>query len=95
MRNVLHILAIATATFFAAGCATPPNQGSATAATATCEVCRYNNDLACVCVKLKDSTPHADYEGQTYYFCSDDCRKAFLNKPKKYLSSSRPAQALH
>lgn len=25
-----------------------------------------------------------EYQGQTYYFCSDDCRKAFEAEPAKY-----------
>jgi YHS domain-containing protein len=52
---------------------------------ATCQVCRYNNDLACIRVRVKDSTPRADYQGQTYFFCSESCREAFLKKPTKYL----------
>ena len=65
----------------ASGCATSPNSGP----TATCQVCRYNNDLACVCIKLRESTPRTEYQGTTYYFCSEDCRTAFLKKPEKYL----------
>ncbi len=80
---------------FLAGCATPQKEAIQTGTTATCEVCRYNRGLACVCVKLKDSTPRADYEGQTYYFCSEDCRKAFLNKPNKYLSSHLSTESRH
>ena len=58
--------------------------------TVTCHVCRYNNDLACVCVKLKDTTPRAEFGGTTYYFCSDDCRAAFLKNPGKYAQKLTP-----
>ena len=27
----------------------------------------------------------ADYEGQTYLFCSQGCREAFVAEPEKYL----------
>ena len=30
----------------------------------------------------------AEYQGATYYFCSADCREAFLKKPLKYLPES-------
>ena len=56
--------------------------------TATCHVCRYNNDLACLNVRIKDSTPRTEYRGETYYFCSVDCRVAFIKNPVKYLSRS-------
>ena len=60
-----------------AGCATSSDTRQAAGETAMCEVCRYNNDLACLCVKVKDSTPRAEYEGKAYYFCSEECRTAF------------------
>ena len=68
------------------GCvSTPEPDSTAGGPTATCHVCRFNNDLACVCVKVKDNTPRAEHNGQTYYFCSDDCRKKFGQNPTKYL----------
>jgi YHS domain-containing protein len=27
----------------------------------------------------------AEYEGETYYFCCDDCRNAFMEDPAKYM----------
>lgn len=69
-----------------AGCAAS-SRGAASdpGPTATCHVCRYNNDLACVSVKLEDTTPRTEYQGETYYFCSDDCRTVFAQNPQKYL----------
>jgi Cu+-exporting ATPase len=32
------------------------------------------------------SSPRAEYEGKTYYFCCAGCDKKFLADPKKYLS---------
>jgi len=28
----------------------------------------------------------AEYEGETYYFCAEGCRKAFEEDPERYLS---------
>jgi protein SCO1/2 len=33
------------------------------------------------------SAPHAEFEGKTYYFCSDNCRKQFLKSPKKFAAT--------
>jgi Cu+-exporting ATPase len=30
----------------------------------------------------------SDYKGQTYYFCSPGCKKAFDKEPEKYLSKA-------
>ncbi len=73
-----------------AGCVT----GSRDAAghpglTETCQVCRYNRDLACVCVEVKDTTPRVDYQGTTYYFCSEDCRAAFVKNSNRYLPRAK------
>jgi YHS domain-containing protein len=68
-----------------AGCETAPLNSRNSGPTATCWVCTHNNDLACEIVHVKDTTPHAEYEGQTYYFCSEGCRAEFLKKPLKYL----------
>lgn len=53
--------------------------------TATCHVCRYNRDLTCVEFRLKPTTPQLIYAGSSYRFCSEECRKAFLIKPERYI----------
>ena len=35
--------------------------------------------------EVEATTPRTDYQGTTYYFCSKDCRVAFLKSPQKYL----------
>ena len=30
-------------------------------------------------------SPHAEYNGKTYYFCCPDCPKEFAANPEKYL----------
>lgn len=80
------ILTTFAAVTLLAGCATPStNSARATGPTETCYVCKYDNDLACVCVRVKDTTPRTEYDGHTYYFCSQDCQKAFAKKPARYL----------
>ncbi|RLE51863.1 MAG: YHS domain-containing protein [Candidatus Methanomethylicota archaeon] len=34
----------------------------------------------------------ACYEGKTYYFCSEECAKAFKENPLKYTSSDDPCR---
>ena len=89
MNRLLNIVA-ATLLVLAAGCTTPQkNTTQHSSQTATCQVCLYNNDLACVNIRLKDTTPRAVYRGTTYCFCSEDCREAFLKKPDKFLPKAR------
>ena len=49
-----------------------------------CLVCKHNADLACVDVAIDASTPRFDYQGKTYYFCSNECRSEFIKHPAKY-----------
>ncbi len=84
MKRFLNIALTALMTLLVS-CATPSsdtaqNSGS----TETCHVCKFNHDLACLCVTIKNSTPRTVYQGNTYYFCSDDCRAEFVKRPDKY-----------
>lgn len=45
---------------------------------ATDPVCKMSVD------EQKAAATH-EHEGQTYYFCSKGCKKAFANNPEKYL----------
>jgi YHS domain-containing protein len=62
-----------------------PSTAADTRPIATCYVCDHNNDLGCVCFRLKDSTPRLTYEGKEYFFCSEDCCQAFRHQPGKYI----------
>jgi len=42
-------------------------------------------------VRATASAPDFDFQGQTYYFCSESCRERFAKDPGKFLSSKRPA----
>ena len=79
-----------------AGCTSDPEHHSATASTqphAECLVCKANADLACIDVPVERNTPSYVYNGNMYYFCSNECRKTFAKNPKEYaglaVSSSR------
>lgn len=36
----------------------------------------------------KTSAGKSEYKGQTYYFCSAGCKKAFDKEPEKYTTAS-------
>ncbi|KRE63903.1 hypothetical protein ASG92_03060 [Arthrobacter sp. Soil736] len=54
---------------------------NASAASAVDPVCGMT-------VAAVDATPHADYAGATFYFCSAACRTAFLADPSRYATAS-------
>ena len=37
----------------------------------------------------KEAAGKSEYQGQTYYFCSPDCKKAFEKEPEKYVGSAK------
>ena len=80
---MLTFAAVAIVALFC-GCATNSRPTAAGGQTGTCEVCRYNNDLACVEFRLKQTTPTTEYHGKTYCFCSKTCEAAFQKNPAKY-----------
>jgi Cu+-exporting ATPase len=45
-------------------------------------VCRMYIDAETAAIK-------SEYNGKTYYFCSDGCKKAFDANPEKYAAMSR------
>jgi YHS domain-containing protein len=83
--RVLLFLSIVSLTFSFTGCAssTEPEQHLAANQDA-CWVCVNENDLACVKVDIDDKTPTAVYNGKTYHFCSEHCKKEFQANPAKY-----------
>jgi YHS domain-containing protein len=36
-------------------------------------------------VNTATTSEQSDYEGQTYYFCSEECKNAFDAEPEKYV----------
>ena len=74
-----------------AGCSSlgPSDQNRREAAAAKqahaeCAVCKVNADLACLDVAVDENTPRSDYNGKTYYFCSEECKEKFAKKPQRY-----------
>lgn len=47
-------------------------------------------DLVCdMDVNPKTAAASYDYKGQTYYFCSPGCKRAFEKEPEKYIAGYR------
>jgi len=39
-------------------------------------------------VEVQASTPRAQHDGKTYYFCAEECRRQFQNEPARYVASA-------
>ena len=52
-------------------------------------VCFMNLDLT----KAKAGDHKIDYQGQTYYFCSEECQKKFHQAPERYVDKVEPEPA--
>ena len=74
------------------GCTSTPEPQHLAANQEECLVCVHEHDLACIKVNVTDKTPSAVYNGKTYHFCSEDCKKEFMANPAKYakLASAAP-----
>jgi hypothetical protein len=83
VRAILRSAALAALLPFCSACSsTPADTGGP---TAECPVCKHAGDLACVCVEVRPDTPRCTCKGETYYFCSDECRADFEAHPERYL----------
>ncbi len=47
----------------------------------------FIDPVCCMKVNSTPGTPSFTYKFRTYYFCAENCRKAFEKDPEKYLSS--------
>lgn len=43
----------------------------------------------------KTAAGKSEYQGQTYYFCSAGCKKAFDKEPAKYVGQAQPHAGHH
>ena len=75
--------ALVLVTLLLSACASVPDRDPASGC-ANCPVCLHNADLGCVCVKVEKDTPRVEWNGKTWYFCSEECKKAFLSDPKRF-----------
>ena len=41
----------------------------------------------------KTSVAKSEYQGQTYYFCSQGCKKAFDKEPQKYITTNQATKS--
>lgn len=52
-----------------------------------------NLDPVCgMIVDQKTKVRAVDFEGHTYFFCAESCRKAFENQPQRYVVSTGKAK---
>jgi len=82
MKVLLSLMFVACAMIGCTSTAEP--QQHLAANQDACWVCVHENDLACVKVDVDDKTPSAVYQGKTYHFCSEECKKEFVANPEKY-----------
>jgi YHS domain-containing protein len=53
-------------------------------------------DLVCgMEIDPKEAAGMSEYNGQTYYFCSVGCKKAFDKEPEKYVKSDHQHHGEH
>jgi YHS domain-containing protein len=86
-RHAVPALALAAAALLG-GCAGDP-AAPAGGPTAECPVCRAYGDLACLAVHVEPTTPRCTCGGETYYFCSDECRAKFQQNPTRFTHAAR------
>ena len=49
---------------------------------------KIKTDPVCnMLVETNNAAGTADYKGQTYYFCSEQCKTAFQQNPEKYTAN--------
>jgi YHS domain-containing protein len=41
--------------------------------------------VAALLVKVKENTPRVEWGGRTWYFCSEECKAAFLADPRHFV----------
>jgi YHS domain-containing protein len=51
-------------------------------------VCNMNIDE-------KDVIYQSEFRGKTYYFCSDGCKKAFIENPEKFMDKDHHHKKKH
>ena len=77
-REIGRVVAYVASLPPAAGVAATPSSSSARALLAVDPVCNMQ-------VRVDDATPRELFDGGSYFFCSDACRRAFVHDPTRYL----------
>ena len=50
-------------------------------------ILEHNDPVCGMSVNPDTSSAQSRYEGETFYFCSDDCREKFDMQPEQYAKS--------
>jgi len=93
VRILVLCIAIATLVFGVLGCQqaqeTPAEQAETTIEEAVEEVIEEAAlvDPVCGMTVTKESEWTAEYEGATFYFCSEGCRDKFIEGPGEFLKA--------
>jgi YHS domain-containing protein len=53
---------------------------------------RFKDPVCGMHVTYDTAKARSEYEGQTYYFCSLDCKEQFDQEPEKYITEEQPTQ---
>ncbi|MAT41362.1 MAG: YHS domain-containing protein [Anaerolineaceae bacterium] len=55
-----------------------------------------HKDLVCgMDVDPETAAGKSEFQGETYYFCSQGCKKAFDKEPEKYVKQSKDSHSGH
>lgn len=49
---------------------------------------QFKDPICGMVIDEKDAVGTSDYQGTTYYFCSDDCKVEFDESPQDYATES-------
>lgn len=42
-----------------------------------------------IIIEKEEAKAEFEYKGETYYFCSENCKEEFIKNPEKYLNRPR------
>ena len=81
MKRIFIILTVLLSVGLIMGCGDKKEEAAAEKPTETVMV----KDVVCgMEVDSSKTTITADYEGKKYYFCAEECKEKFLEKPAEY-----------
>ncbi len=88
-KHVLFVLALAVTACGGASSSTQPSTPSTTAAVKAPGEARVGDKTRCPVsgeeFVVTESSPKAEYNGKTYYFCCGGCDTKFKANPQKFL----------
>jgi membrane fusion protein, copper/silver efflux system len=58
------------------------------------DTCTKGIDLVCdMPIEITEGTLSSEYQGKTFYFCSEECKQKFDKNPRQYLSKAAASEA--